>query len=642
MSTLAGAATSYVTRGWLVFPIVPRGKTPLTQHGLKDATTDPRLISDWWGQWPSANIGYPTGERIVLDVDGPEGEATLKELEETHGKLPPTLEAKTGKGRHIYFAANGTPVKNSAGKLGPHLDIRGEGGYVILPPSIHENGNKYEWITRIKPAPLPAWLAALLAEPTRLPRDSTNIDPKICEGQRNSHLASLAGSMRRREMSQPAIEKALLEENKLRCDPPLPESEVRKVAASVARYEPAAKPGARVPVTVPGVLASDVKPEAVRWLWAKYIPRGKVTIFDGDPGVGKSTVTLEVAARLSRGCEMPDGSGPEIAASGAVIVSLEDGIADTIIPRLIAAGADRSKVRVIDVIKGSDGIDRTPTIPVDLPAIEAAIKDVNAALLVVDPLVATLSMDTNSYKDQDVRRALAPLKVVAERSGIAVVAIRHLNKSGGTNPKYRGGGSIGLTGLARANFLFGEDPDEEGAFVMAWSKGNLAAKPPALKYRLNETHDGLTVAWAGESPHTARSLLAEPETQEESNALADARNFLLEALADGPADSEKLKRDARKAGHSEKTLFRAKNLLSVKAQKVGFGDGQHWEWRLPTVANEATKMANSENLAIFEQASETKPFISTDSPKMAKPENMTIFDAGDGHLQSQPDDSEVL
>jgi len=339
---------------------------------------------------------------------------------------------------------------------------------------------------------------------------------------------------------------------------------------------------------------------------------------------------------------MPDGSGPEVAASGAVIVSLEDGIADTIIPRLIAAGADRSKVRVIDVIKGSDGIDRTPTIPVDLPAIEAAIKDVNAALLVVDPLVATLSMDTNSYKDQDVRRALAPLKVVAEKTGIAVVAIRHLNKSGGTNPKYRGGGSIGLAGLARANFLFGEDPDEEGAFVMAWSKGNLAAKPPALKYRLNETQDGLIVAWAGESPHTARSLLAEPETQEESNALSDARNYLLEALADGPMDSEKLKRDARKAGHSEKTLFRAKNLLAVKGQKVGFGDGQHWGWCLPKMANGATKMTNSENLAIFEQVSETKLFNSTDSPKMVKSENMAIFDTGGGHLDSQPDDSEVL
>jgi hypothetical protein len=98
MSGLAAAAAIYMNRGWPVFPVVPRGKTPLTQHGLKDATTDPHLVSDWWRRWPDANIGYPTGERVVLDVDGPEGDASLKELEKVHGKLPPTLEAKTGKG----------------------------------------------------------------------------------------------------------------------------------------------------------------------------------------------------------------------------------------------------------------------------------------------------------------------------------------------------------------------------------------------------------------------------------------------------------------------------------------------------------------------------------------------------------------
>jgi hypothetical protein len=373
---------------------------------------------------------------------------------------------------------------------------------------------------------------------------------------------------------------------------------------------------------VPGVLASEVKPEKVRWFWPGRIPRGKVTMFDGDPGLGKSMVSLDLAARASVGARMPDGSFPEITVSGAVIVSLEDGIADTIVPRLVAAGADRTRVRVVEVITGPDGIDRTPTIPVDLPAIEAAIEDVRATLLVIDPLVATLGADTNSYKDQDVRRALAPLKVLAEKTGVAVIAIRHVNKSNDPNPKYRGGGSIGLTGLARANFVFGEDPDEEGAFVMAWSKGNLASKPPAMKYRLEDSERGLVVSWKGHSHHTAKSILAEPETQEESNALRDAKNFIEELLKDGPMDAREVKREARAAGISERTLIRARYMSSIKTQKCGFGSGQHWEWQL-------TKDAKNESLASFDQATETQAFIQNDSPKDAKnpiyTENLASF-----------------
>ncbi|MGH8247242.1 MAG: AAA family ATPase, partial [Gammaproteobacteria bacterium] len=228
---------------------------------------------------------------------------------------------------------------------------------------------------------------------------------------------------------------------------------------------------------VPGVLASKVKAEKVSWLWPNHIPRGKVTIFDGDPGLGKSTVTLDLAARLTRGFTMPDSNPTGISPAGVVIVSLEAGLADTIVPRQKAAGADLSKARIIQTIAGPDGVDRTPTLPIDLPAIEAAIEDVSAALLVLDPLVGTLGADTNTYKNQDIRRALAPLAALAEKTGVAVVAIRHLSKGNNQNPKYRGGGSIGIIGAARASFIFAENPDEPGAFIMAPNKLNLCAKP---------------------------------------------------------------------------------------------------------------------------------------------------------------------
>lgn len=382
---------------------------------------------------------------------------------------------------------------------------------------------------------------------------------------------------------------------------------------------------------IPGVLASEVKPEKVRWLWCNHIPLGKITVFDGDPGLGKTTVAFDVAARVTRKQTMPDGSKPDVSAAGVVIVSLEDGIADTIRPCLEAAGADLEKVRIIQTIAGLDGVDRTPTLPTDLPTIEMVITEMGSALLVIDPLVATLAAETNSFRDQDIRRVLAPLAALAERAGVAVIVIRHLNKSNNPNPKYRGGGSIGIIGAARASFVFGESPDEEGTFVIAPNKLNLCAKPPSLRYALKESEGVLAVTWLGETQLSARSLLAQPETQEETNACSNAKSFLLGALSDGPIDSKEIKREARDAGHSEKTLSRAKNLLGIRALKVGFGEGQHWEWSLP-------KMANNESLASFAKTNESKPVISTASPKVAKNVEMALFEGTNGHVRMDPDE----
>jgi Bifunctional DNA primase/polymerase, N-terminal/AAA domain/Primase C terminal 1 (PriCT-1) len=647
LSGLGQAALRRARNGWPVFPCEKRGKKPLCEHGFEDASTNEETIIAWWTRWPDANIGYPTKRYVVLDVDGEEGERALSDLEAEHGKLPETLTAKTGKGRHLYFAPNGTRIRSSAGKLGPHLDIRAEGGYVILPPSVHSSGRKYQWLNKDKPALWPAWIPGLLSEPSEERGES--VTGKILQGQRNAHLTSHAGSMRRRDMSASAIEAALLQENKLRCDPPLPESEVRRIAQSVGRYAPT-KPGD--PPPIPGVLASDVTPQSVAWLWPNHIPLGKVTLFDGDPDLAKSTVSLDLAARVTRGLPMPDGTEPGCSPGGVVIVSLEDGVADTIRPRLEAAGAALENVRIVSVITGADGVGRTPTLPIDLPAIESAIQSVNGKLLVLDPFVAMLGAETNSYRDQDIRRVLVPLAALAEKTGVAVICIRHLNKGGGQNPKYRGGGSIGIIGAARAAFLFGEKPGEEGRYVFAPNKGNLwRGKPAALEYSVEDRDGQPVIVWLGASVHNAASLLAQPENAEESNACGEAKGFLSEFLADGPHPVGDIKSEARRAGISDRTLIRARYQLGVRAKKVGFGNGQYWEWGLPKEANRPAKSANNGNLASFEQPNETKPDISTSSPKNAKTQNMAPFTAEEGNLRGGPeapprtpfaDDTEVL
>lgn len=146
-NTLLEAALDYAARGWRVFPLKPRGKTPLVKGGFKVATVAPAQIRAWWEKWPDANIGIATGQAsgiLVLDIDSPEGLAALKRLRELHGELPATMVATTARGWHFYYQLRqGEEIRCSSGE---GLDVRGDGGYVVAPPSIHETGAVYAWV----------------------------------------------------------------------------------------------------------------------------------------------------------------------------------------------------------------------------------------------------------------------------------------------------------------------------------------------------------------------------------------------------------------------------------------------------------------------------------------------------------------
>lgn len=168
------AALGYAARGWAVLPLRPRAKTPLTEHGLKDATTDPDIIPRWWARWPDANVGIATGQDsglIVIDIDEDhDGDQTLDQLEAEHGPLPTTMTSLTGAGRHLLFQHPGQALRNSAGRLGAGIDTRGDGGYIVAPPSVHPSGVAYEWLHDTPPAVLPDWvLEALTARPAPTP-----------------------------------------------------------------------------------------------------------------------------------------------------------------------------------------------------------------------------------------------------------------------------------------------------------------------------------------------------------------------------------------------------------------------------------------------------------------------------------------
>jgi hypothetical protein len=269
-TALLESALHYARRGWPVFPVYSitdgrcscghecgrnAGKHPRTEHGLLDATTDLARIRSWWAMWPDANVGIPTGAQtfIVLDVD-PEksGDVSLAALIAQHGPLPATVEACTGGGgRHLCFQHPGGTIRNSASMLGPGLDLRGDGGYIVAAPSRHRSGRWYEWELSSHPdevplAPLPAWLLARLTAGSNGNGAGPRADPVdeiIPEGSRNATLASLAGTMRRRGMTVEEIVDALRSVNQRRCVPPLGDDELRQIAHSIGRYAPAATPG---------------------------------------------------------------------------------------------------------------------------------------------------------------------------------------------------------------------------------------------------------------------------------------------------------------------------------------------------------------------------------------------------------------
>jgi hypothetical protein len=329
------------------------------------------------------------------------------------------------------------------------------------------------------------------------------------------------------------------------------------------------------------VLVADVDREQVRWLWPERIPLGKVTVLDGDPGTGKSTLTLTIAAKVTTGSPFPDGARPE--RGDAILLSAEDDIGDTIRPRLEAAGADLARCWVLpDVQPEPDRPPRPPELPADLDALEGMVKDKQAALVVIDPIAAFLSGAVDMHRDQDVRRALAPLAYMAARTGAAVVIVRHMNKGQGS-ALYRGSGSIGIVGAARAGLLVAPDPDDEDRRVLAMSKTNLAKKLGSLAYRIIEDEqDGVArVVWDGASSLTANDLVRPRVDEDEAPALAEAVRVLKEILADGPLAAGNVKKQAATAGVAERTLHRARQALGVTTRRQGFGQGGYYVWSMP-------------------------------------------------------------
>ncbi len=346
-------------------------------------------------------------------------------------------------------------------------------------------------------------------------------------------------------------------------------------------------PGLRI------IRACDVRVEPVEFLLADRVPLGALTLLAGDPGLGKSTWTCQLAAGVTAGRYGPAGT--------VLVANAEDSPGHVIVPRLAAAEADLARVEFF-TIRDAEGQERPFTLPDDVARLEAHAREAGARLVIVDPLSAHLGEQVSTKSDHSVRRALAPLAGMAQRLGIAVVVVAHLNKAQGTDAIYRVGGSIGLVGGARSLLVFTRDPDDpegEGGDRRALGhvKSNWARLAPTLAYAhetTSVTAGGATVdtnrlVALGECGVAGTALLGTDQDDPPATKLERAEELLADLLGDGERHRAKeIKEAAKRQGIPERTLQRAAHDAEVSMESEGFPRVTWWSLDSRATLNGAT------------------------------------------------------
>jgi KaiC/GvpD/RAD55 family RecA-like ATPase len=457
-------ALFYALRGLYVFPV--EHKRPLVKWGT-DATTDSEQVKQWWTDHPEWGIGIATGKKsgiVVVDIDpGKSGAESLLSLIVEHGNLPDTPESLTGGGgRHLIFKhpGEGVKIKNSASDLGPGIDIRGDGGYIVAPPTLHESGKRYEWepmnkLSSIPIAELPSWLYDMTVDRPETQREyhpTCDLPDQIPNGLRNATLTSLAGTMRRRGMSTDAIFQALMVENTRRCVPPLSPDELSRISKSVGRYPPTAPPAfsgdqEEIPVREPmdaftvGSAFMDLLENLEGRSIKVYIggidsslgglERQTLTVLAARPSMGKTTLAWQMARNVAASgfkamffsLEMSATSLWAKAACGAAGVRWRDVRNGTATPEQLQAIYDQTEKLMqeyADTLLVDDGVNTTETI-------YRVVEKHRPDLVVVDHIRYVADRGENENKRLGMITQL--LKEIAKSFNCSVLALSQLNRN---------------------------------------------------------------------------------------------------------------------------------------------------------------------------------------------------------------------
>jgi hypothetical protein len=591
MSSLDVAVDWYLRQHNLaVFPCA--NKKPLIAGGFHKATRDKQQVIEWFTKVPEAQIGVVCGainHITPVDVDGPRGAEWYAAK-----KWPETFTVETSPGRFQYWfrQPEGVITKPSAGVIAPEIDIRGDGSYVIGPFSVHHRtktmytpltfavrSNGFLW------ADAPDELLRLV-ERKETVRSQLEGDV-IPKGRRHQTMLSLAGGLRARGMSAEAIFASLQTVNAQNCKPPLEESELRRLADYTATKQPGFRnqrpmnPCAEVEIQC----FRDICMEKINWLWRHRIALGKLNLFVGDPEKGKSLVSIDLAARTSKGTKFPDGESCD--PGDVLIVSCEDDASDTVKPRLLHACAELSRVHRIKGVKVTLGDGNTGqsffNLERDLEKLEQALENFpKIKLIIIDPIAAFMGK-VDSWKDTEVRAVLGPFADFAGKRKIAIVGIMHLRKADAT-AILRVSGSIGFVAAARIVWGFGPDPDNPERHIMVAVKNNLGPKAEPLAFKIigspADPEVGV-IEWLKDKVtfRPDEVLDNSPRRNRRDQKKGQAEEWLDDLLKDGPMPQPHIKAEASRAGFSWATIRRAADDLGVIRKKTSFGGG--WMWSLP-------------------------------------------------------------
>ena len=316
----------------------------------------------------------------------------------------------------------------------------------------------------------------------------------------------------------------------------------------------------------------QVEVEKIDWLLYPFIPFGKVTIVQGDPGEGKTTMVLQIIAKLTKGeAVLPSGSD-EPALEGKIMAlepvnviyqTAEDGLGDTIKPRLLSAGADCSRVMVID--------DNDQALTMMDARLEEAIIKTKARLVVLDPIQGFLGADVDMHRANEIRPLMKRVALLAEKYHCAIILIGHMNKNSNGKSSYRGLGSIDFQAAARSVLIVGRIKDEPEIRVVCHVKSSLAPEGKSIAFRLDKDTG---FEWIGEYDISADDLLSGDNRGQKIHV---AKEFLQEVLASGSVAQTKVAEEAESRGIKKKTLWNAKKELEIDSVKIG----NQWFWMLP-------------------------------------------------------------
>ena len=311
------------------------------------------------------------------------------------------------------------------------------------------------------------------------------------------------------------------------------------------------------------LISMDTIPiEEVTWLLKPFIPYGKITIIQGDPGEGKTTLVLQIIATLTTGRPIWDGL-PEMEPINVIYQTAEDGLSDTIKPRLVAAGADCARVLVID--------DSEKALTLDDDRLEQAIEQTGARLVVLDPIQGYIGSSVDMHRANEIRPLMHRLAKLAEKYSCAIILIGHMNKNSGDKSSYRGLGSIDFQAAARSVLVVGRIKDDPTLRVVCPTKSSLAPEGKAVAFRLDPEQG---FRWVGQYDISADELLS---GSSRGHKMRTAQDFLKEILAGGAVPQTEIETAAEQAGIKPKTLRNARYELGVVSSKVG----RQWVWALP-------------------------------------------------------------